>query len=340
MSSTRSIISAPPFAENALTVIPPTPIAGVSYRDPSAGPASSPDGWPYAERVNSAEFNQIMFQGTTLLSLIDKKGLLGWSDLVDYTEAALCFGSDGLVYEWISASGPANGGAKDPISSPTFWRLSFQGRLLNVQRFTASGTYTPTPGTRSVVVEVQGGGGAGGGAAATAAGQVAAGGGGGGGGRAWGRLTSGFSGASVLVGIGGVPSPAGAVAGGSGGASSFGGSIAATGGTGGQGAIAAMPPNLTTGGAGGQGSGGSLSNPSGEFGGCSQCLSTANAVSGTGGMSWHGGGGFPRGAGAPGVGIAAGSLGAGGSGGLTLPSSAAVAGGAGGPGIVIVWEYT
>lgn len=122
MSSTRSVIAPPPFAANALTVIPPTPVAGVSYRDPTAGPASSPDGWPYAERVNSAEWNQIMFQLSSLVSIMDKKGVLGWSSDVDYTEASVQFGSDGVLYQWLQASGPNNGGAKDPVSEPTYWK--------------------------------------------------------------------------------------------------------------------------------------------------------------------------------------------------------------------------
>lgn len=42
-------------------------------------------------------------------------------------------------------------------------KLLSTGRLLNVKTFTTSGTYTPTPGTKSIIVEgVGGGGGAGG----------------------------------------------------------------------------------------------------------------------------------------------------------------------------------
>jgi hypothetical protein len=125
VSSTRSIISPPPFAANALTVIPPTPVAGVSYRDPVAGPASSPDGWPYAERVNSAEWNQIMYQLSSLVSIMDLKGILGWSDQKRYTEAAIAFGSDGNLYTWIQDNGPGSvAGVQDPVSSPLYWTLA------------------------------------------------------------------------------------------------------------------------------------------------------------------------------------------------------------------------
>ena len=48
-------------------------------------------------------------------------------------------------------------------SAPTWASLAISGRLLNIQYFTVSGTYTPTTGTNSVVVEVVGGGGGSGG---------------------------------------------------------------------------------------------------------------------------------------------------------------------------------
>lgn len=123
MASTRDVIAPPIFAEDASTAIPPTPIAGVSYRDPLAGPASSPDGWPYAQLVNSAEWNQLMFQWSSLLAIQDLKGILGWSDLKDYTEDAIAFGSDGKVYKWLQESGPGTAaGVKDPVSEPLYWR--------------------------------------------------------------------------------------------------------------------------------------------------------------------------------------------------------------------------
>lgn len=211
MSSTRSIIAPPPFAANALTVIPPTPVAGVSYRDPAAGPASSADGWPFAERVNSAEFNQIMYQLSTLASIQDKKGVLGWSNLVDYSEASVQFGSDGVLYSWLQASGPTLGGAKDPISNPAFWRPLQSGQLANTQRLTATGTVTKTPGVRRWKVRMYGGGGQGGGNQATSATQVAAGGGGSCGSYAEAEFdVSAISSASLVIGAGGNAAAAGA----------------------------------------------------------------------------------------------------------------------------------
>lgn len=153
MSSTRSITAPPPFAANALTVIPPTPVAGVSYRDTIAGPASSPDGWPYAERVNSAEWNQIMYQISSLVSIMDKKGVLGWSSSVNYTEPSIQFGSDGILYLWLQASGPDNGGARDPVSSPAFWQTikSSLGASTNGISGVFSNLKASAPGNTSIV---------------------------------------------------------------------------------------------------------------------------------------------------------------------------------------------
>lgn len=55
------------------------------------------------------------------------------------------------------------------------------GRLLGVQRFTSNATYTPSAGTRRIVVELQAAGGGGAGVGATSATQLSVGSGGGGG---------------------------------------------------------------------------------------------------------------------------------------------------------------
>ena len=79
-----------------------------------------------------------------------------------------------------------------------------RGRLINVQTISASGTYTPSAGTTSIVVEAVGGGGQGSGSASPAAGQVAVGGGGASGSFTKGIFTSGFTPTvSVTIGAGG-----------------------------------------------------------------------------------------------------------------------------------------
>lgn len=233
MSSTRSIIAPPPFAEDALTVIPPTPVAGVSYRDEAAGPASSPDGWPYAERVNSAEFNQIMYQLSSLVSIMDNKGVLGWSSAVDYPDAGVQFGSDGVLYRWLQASGPTLGGAKDPVSEPTFWEPAGKGQLISSQVVSASGTLNAPAGFAIARFRLSGGGGGSGVVVSTNASQVSAVGGGASGSYLEGWLTAAQFGASQTVTIGAAgPGGTAGSGGGAGGPSSVGTLLTAPGGLG------------------------------------------------------------------------------------------------------------
>ncbi|WP_413534361.1 hypothetical protein [Rahnella inusitata] len=113
--------------------------------------------------------------------------------------------------------------------------LGLPGRLLNTQTFTASGTYTPTPGTNTLKVRAIGGGGSSGGVPATPAGQT-------------GLSQAGYYGQfieliipvtaftgqqTVIVGAGGVPPSAGGNTGNAGGVTSFGSIFFLPGGPGG-----------------------------------------------------------------------------------------------------------
>lgn len=207
------------------------------------------------------------------------------------------------------------------------------GRFIGVKIFTSSGTYTPTPGTQRVLVEVQGAGGAGGGSAATGAGQFSGGGSGGAGGYAKQLLATGFLGASVVVGAAGVGGQGSA--GGNGGSSSF-GAISASGGTGGGTGGVTTSTTVGFGGAGGTATGGFISIPGGP--GSNSIISAVSAstlVNGGSSVLGTGGRGVSGSAALPG-----GGYGGGGSGASYGPSNAAAAGGNGAPGVVIVWEYS
>lgn len=212
--------------------------------------------------------------------------------------------------------------------------------LLNVRRITATGTYTPTAGTRAVLVELVGGGGAGGGVAATAAAQYNCGSGGAAGGYASSFLTSGFSGVTVTIGAAGAG--ASGANGGAGGATSFGALLSATGGAGGStgGAVpvaAFSDIQTTTPATGGVGAGGNVDNSNGEPGGVG--IYFTRPMGGQGGASRFGGGAAGR-ANSANAGFAATSPGAGGGGCATSPSSGAYAGGNGAAGLCIVYEYS
>lgn len=218
------------------------------------------------------------------------------------------------------------------------------GRLLGVQTFTANGTYTPTPGTRRILVELLAAGGGGGGVGATSSSSMQAGGGGGGG--AYVKFLIDVPGApvSVTIGTGGTGGAATAGAsGGTGGNSSF-GTLATAGGGGGG-------PSLTnnTGGAAAIVRGGAPSGTpfagtvtpllvtSGARGGVGYLLagsSSNNNLNGLGGSSFLGCTSQLDPTNPP---LA--NLGIGGCGGVAIPSSPAQAGQAGSAGVCYVWEY-
>ena len=207
------------------------------------------------------------------------------------------------------------------------------GRLINVQSFTASGTYIPTKGTRSIIVEVLGGGGGGGGASSNSTTTVGLGGGGGGGGYAKSYLTDVPTSQAVTVGIGGAPYTAG-------GDSKFGNIIGRGGvrgaqqlsGTWKQGDAVQQRPSSP----GGQAENGNLINAAGSYG--NSCLFTVfgNCISGCGGGSFYSGTTFPADGTSAGTN---GAIGCGGSGAASNGSTSPLSGGSGGNGIVMIWEY-
>ena len=228
------------------------------------------------------------------------------------------------------------------------------GRLINVQTFTSSGTYTPTAGTKFVIAEVLGGGGGGGSNSTTVSAGYASGGQGGGAGS---MVVAKFlisAPLSVVVGAGGnggSPNPSSGNPGGNGGQSSIGGLIA----TGGRGGAAGAAFNVLPTGANTTSQNAANTIPGGVTliaqhrgkGALSAALySPNNASSGKGADSDYGFGG-PSIAISSGTNNAAGvnatGNAAGGSGAVSITGTGntgvSVAGGNGSAGIVIVWEY-
>lgn len=120
MSNTRDYKAPGQFAADAVTVIPGTPTTGVAYRDTTTTEQDSENGWPFATLVDSATFNQIMFQLTGLARIQDTQGVLGWSNLVDYPVGALVMGSNMQLYRAKTANGPTSSVA-DPVSATAVW---------------------------------------------------------------------------------------------------------------------------------------------------------------------------------------------------------------------------
>lgn len=206
------------------------------------------------------------------------------------------------------------------------------GRILNIQTFTSSGTYVPTPGTKNILVEMVGGGGGGGNASSSATDTVGLGSGGGGGGYLRSYISA-VASQLITVGIGGAASTAG-------GDTGFGALIARGGGAGvsrlnqtwtfaNQGVIQQISAS------GGQASNGNIVNAAGAYG--SQPIWTVfgNGTSGAGGGSFFSGTTTPTSGQAAGTN---GAIGCGGSGAAANGTTTVQAGGRGGNGIVIITE--
>ncbi|MBU9842190.1 hypothetical protein J1780_19770 [Rahnella aceris] len=195
------------------------------------------------------------------------------------------------------------------------------GRLLNIQVFSASGTWTKTPGAKKAQIKCWGGGGGGGNTTTTASG----GGAGGGGGYSEGLFdVSLITSAPVIVGSGGLSVAANTTAsGGNGGSSSVGSLISSSGGNGGTSTSGSTPGSSTL--------GGTIFAVSGQGG-----QGPVNALGGVGGASFNSFGGLPHSAGS---GDQGGYPGGGGAGGTKPTSTQYFASGAGANGYIIIMEY-
>jgi hypothetical protein len=209
-----------------------------------------------------------------------------------------------------------------------------------IQRFTASGTYTPTAGMMYCVIEAVGGGGGGGGAAGgSATGYTGSGGGSG----SYSKriATSVQIGASQTVTIGsGGAGGVGNASGSAGTGSSVGGLCTTNGGLGGAAGNGGVVPAAGAGGAAGAGDVAFAGNP-GQVGGYNS-VNAGNIFGAGGGSSMLGPGAV--GIGCAGTNIANGQAapansGGGGGGAASNNSASTPTGGAGGTGLVIITEY-
>jgi len=255
-----------------------------------------------------------------------------------------CTGNFSVTVKTPNGSGVSiPNGSTVPVSGDgtNIYRDDTTGSLIGVQKLTGSGTYTPTPGTKKIIVELVGGGGAGGGAFAGSNTTSSAGAGGSSGAYGKARITAVAASVNYAVGGGGVAHSGGK--GSDGGATTF-GSLSVSGGLGGRASSysgASTYTDVTSG----------TSNFVGDFieaitGGYSSIglmLSSTFCFGGGGGHSKIGTGGAvsglnTAGSSSAGASPSATNYGAGGGGGVST-SATAVPGGNGADGIILVWEY-
>lgn len=215
---------------------------------------------------------------------------------------------------------------------------SVPGALKDIVTLTSSGTYTPSAGTKSVVLFMVGAGGGGGGVAGTNS-RTGVGGGGGAGGLLIAKI-SGVSGSyNYTVGSGGSGGSTSGGTGQNGGNTTFiNGSTTYTayGGSGGNGQVASNTIAPVAGGDGGNQSTNGIMNSGGDSGGVGLRSSSSSGFSGKGGRSRYGSGGV--GHVSAGAGDNATGYGAGGGGAMST-NATDYTGGNGTGGLILVYEY-
>jgi hypothetical protein len=237
---------------------------------------------------------------------------------------------------------PTVGDSDTSIATTAFVQAAIANLIETVkaQKFTSSGTYTPSAGMLYCIIECVGAGGGGGGAAGSA--TVCTGGGGGGGG-GYARLIASAAtiGASkaVTIGTGGTAAPTGANAGSAGGDTSVGSLCIGKGGGGGNGGSTVTIGQPGIGGVAGTGDF-TIQGSNGRSAFFSTSSSNVFFAGGDGGSSHFGAGGISNAIGASFTNGTAGLLfGGGGSGGMIYQTASTVAGGTGAQGVVFITEY-
>lgn len=128
--SNRTVTIKNVFASTAETNIPNPPVPGQSYRNTGLTAEEVGQGWPFKEIVDSAKFNEAMYEYTTICQQLEKYGFLPWSANTDYPAGGCALGTDGNVYQAKQPTGP-NTTSVDPVTdtSHTYWDLFYYGNV-------------------------------------------------------------------------------------------------------------------------------------------------------------------------------------------------------------------
>jgi len=301
-----------------------------------------------SENPSMEDFNAAMYALSQFIAYQHQMGIPEWDAAQEYYVGSLCL-RNGEAYSSLASNNtnsapPSAKWTKLVTVKNAFLSLGigdengYVGRLLGVQVITSTGTYTPTPGTKKIIVEMVGGGAGGMFANGSNSTTGTFSGGGGSGAYAKFRLDTVPASVSVTVGAGGS-------SGNGGGQTTFGGyAITPGGSTGFNGTTTGSVVNSVGGGSGG--SAPTVTSPatpintsSGTGGSPALAVRATGGNGGTGGSTPLSQGGWGN---ANGPGFAAGGYGSGGGGSFGPAGSSfttTIPGGAGGSGVIIVYEY-
>ena len=132
MANTRDFNSLGVMASDALEVTEDgVREQGVAYRRTNLSDVVQIEGEIYDEPPITENINQKLFNQSSFTDIIDTTGVLGWTNLVDYSPPAMVWANDGTpntgdFYLCLRDSGPSTS-VFDPLSddqsNPVFWRI-------------------------------------------------------------------------------------------------------------------------------------------------------------------------------------------------------------------------
>ncbi len=99
---------------------------GESYRLTNLTDIQQIAGELYDVNPRTEDLNQKLFNQSSFTDLLDKKGSIGWTNLVDYARPALVWGSDGEYYICLRDNGPSTfifDPVNDNVDNPQFWQI-------------------------------------------------------------------------------------------------------------------------------------------------------------------------------------------------------------------------
>jgi len=108
----RTISMIAQWAKNAKTAIPTTKAQNTAYRNTNLTTTQIEDGQGFDSQIDSPNYNQRDWLITGLLMQLEQYGILPYSKITNYDTNSLCLGVNGIIYQAVTPSGPANGGAK------------------------------------------------------------------------------------------------------------------------------------------------------------------------------------------------------------------------------------
>lgn len=107
------------WANDANTVIPTPPVAGLPYRNTSLSPDTVRNGQSYGAIGNSADWNQVLYQQSGLIQSAEQYGIMPYSPLTTYGDQGLCLYTDGKLYQVKAGTNPP---PNTPPTDTTYWK--------------------------------------------------------------------------------------------------------------------------------------------------------------------------------------------------------------------------